>query len=159
MLQAGGYGLYQGQPDQQMKPSSMVDGFTAFSHEPQPDEVLITRTEQSERGWLDTRSRGVRLSGNEGAKKLFPLLRRMGSLYTRSGATSTIDQLDISDLKLPSGGTLRLALDNATPADIKRLDELLQILCDTVKVTDATEADLLIGDPDPNCALVKELKK
>ena len=159
MLQAGGYGLYQGQPDQQMKPSSMVDGFTAFSHEPQPDEVLITRTEQSERGWLDTRSRGVRLSGNEGAKKLFPLLRRMGSLYTRSGATSTIDQLDISDLKLPSGGTLRLALDNATPADIKRLDELLQILCDTVKITDATEADLLIGDPDPNCALVKELKK
>lgn len=159
MLQAGGYGLYQGQPDQQMKPSSMVDGFTAFSHEPQLDEVLITRTEQSERGWLDTRSRGVRLSGNEGAKKLFPLLRRMGSLYTRSGATSTIDQLDISDLKLPSGGTLRLALDNATPTDIKRLDELLQILCDTVKVTDATEADLLIGDPDPNCALVKELKK
>ena len=83
----------------------------------------------------------------------------MGSLYTRSGATSTIDQLDISDLKLPSGGTLRLAFDNATPSDIKRLDELLQILCDTVKVTDATEADLLIGDPDPNCALVKELKK
>ena len=54
---------------------------------------------------------------------------------------------------------MRLALDNATPTDIKRLDELLQILCDTVKVTDATEADLLIGDPDPNCALVKELKK
>ena len=120
---------------------------------------MITRTEQSERGWLDVRSRGIRLSGNEGAQKLFPLLRRMGSLYTRSGATSTIDQLDVSDLKLPSGGTVRFALENATPADIKRLDELLQILCDTVKVTDATEADLLIGDPDENCALVKELKK
>lgn len=159
MLQTGGYGLYQGKTNQQMKPAAMVDGFTAFSHEPQPDEVLITRAEQSERGWLDTRSRGIRLSGNEGAKKLFPLLRRLGSLYTRSGATSTIDQLDISDLKLPSGGTLRFALDNATPADIKRLDELLQILCDTVKVTDATEADLLIGDPDANCAFVKELKK
>lgn len=159
MLQSGGYGLYQGQPDQQMKPSNMVDGFTAFSHEPQPEEVLITRTEQSERGWLDTRSRGIRLSGNEGAKKLIPLLRRMGSLYTRSGATSTIDTLDISDLKLLGGGTLRFALENATPADIKRLDELLQILCDTVKVTDATEADLLIGDPDDNCAFVKELKK
>lgn len=159
MLQSGGYSLYQGQTNQQMKPSAMIDGFTAFSHEPQPEEVLITRTEQSERGWLDIRSRGIRLSGNEGAKKLFPLLRRMGSLYTRSGATSMIDELDISDLKLPGGGTLRFALENATPADIKRLDELLQILCDTVKVTDATEADLLIGDPDASCAFIKELKK
>ena len=159
MLQSGGYSLYQGQTDQQMKPTALVESFAAFIHEPQPEEVLITRTEQSERGWLDTYSRGVRLSGHEGAKKLFPLLRRLGSLYTRSGATSTIDELDISDLQLPSGGTLRFALENATPADIKRLDELLQILCDTAKLTDATEADLLLSAPDANCAFVKELKK
>ena len=159
MLQSGGYSLYHGQVDQQMKPATLIDGFAAFSHEMQPDEVLITRTEQSERGWLDTRSRGIRMSGNEGARKLFPILRRLGSLYTRSGATSTIDELDISDLKLPSGGTLRFAVENATPTDIKRLDELLQILCDTVKVTDSTEADLLIGDPEENCAFINELKK
>ena len=159
MLQTGGYSLYQGQTDQQMRPAAMVESYTAFTHEPQPDEVLITRAAQSERGWLDSYSHGIRMSGNEGARKIFPLLRRLGSLYTRSGATSTIDSLDISDLKLPSGGTLRFAVENATPTDIKRLDELLQILCDIVKVTDATEADLVISDPDDRCALVKELKK
>lgn len=159
MVQAGGYSLYQGRPEQQIRPARLVEGFAAFSHEPQPDEVLITRAEQSERGWLDASSRGIRLSGNEGARKIFPLLRRLGSLYTRSGAVSTIDALDITDLRLPGGGTLRFAVEHAAPADLKRLDELLQILSDCAQVTDATEADLVIGDPGEKCALIDELRK
>ena len=39
------------------------------------------------------------------------------------------------------------------------MDELFAILADITKVTDATEAELRIYNPDENCALVKELKK
>ena len=62
-------------------------------------------------------------------------------------------------MKLAGGGTLRIALENVGPADIKRMDELFAILADITKVTDATEAELRIYNPDENCALVKELKK
>ena len=158
-VQGSGYSLYSGDVHQRSKPGELVSGFTAFSHEIQPDDVLITNAELSERGWLDSTARGIRLDGNDGARKLAPILRRLGSLYTRSGATSTIDSLDISDLKLAGGGTLRIALENVGPTDIKRMDELFAILADITKVTDATEAELRIYNPDENCALVKELKK
>ena len=158
-VQGSGYSLYSGDVHQRSKPGELVSGFTAFSHEIQPDDVLITNAELSERGWLDSTARGIRLDGNDGARKLAPILRRLGSLYTRSGATSTIDSLDISDLKLAGGGTLRIALENVGPTDIKRMDELFAILADITKVTDATEAELRIFNPDENCALVTELKK
>lgn len=158
-VQGTGYSLYSGDVQQRSRPGEMVSGFTAFSHEIRPEDVLITNAELSERGWLDSTARGIRLDGNEGARKLAPILKCLGSLYTRSGATSTIDSLDISDLKLVGGGTLRIALENVGPADIRRMDELFAILADLTKVTDETEAELRIYNPDENCALVKELKQ
>lgn len=159
LIQSGGYNLYQGQPQQQNKPSNMINGFNAFNHEPAADEVLISVSEQSERGWNSSRNVGIRLDGNDGAKKIFPLLRRIGSLYNRNGAKSTIDELDITDMQLPSGGTLRIALENATPADLKRLDELFQVLSEVAKVSSDTEAELRISNPSEDCAFVKELGK
>ncbi len=158
LLQSSGYSLYQGTVNQQTKPSDLIDGLSAYSHEIQPDEVLITRQELVNRGWMNVRSREIRLSGHDGAKKLFPLLRRMGSMYTR-GATSVIDELDIAGLELPGGATLRFAVENAGPADIKQMDELLQTLASVTKLTDSTEADLCIANPGQNCTFAKELKK
>ena len=156
--QSGKYGIYEGSAEQTARPQEVVSGMPAFAHVIKEDEVLITRSEQTERGWNDRTPSGIRLDGNEGARKLFPILKHIGSLYTR-GATSEIDSLDISDMKLSGGGTLRIAIENATPADMKRLDEFFQIICDNVKITNDTEADLRISHPDDNCLLVKKLKE
>ena len=158
IVKDGRYGLYTGEPDQKEKPEHVVEGFTAYGHSVDNEDVLITKQEQSERGWTATRTPQFRLEGNDGAKKLYPLLKRIGSIYTR-GATSRIASLDISDLALGAESTIRISIENASPADIKKLDELLQILHDITKVTDDTEAELVIEDPDDNCEFIKALKK
>ena len=161
MIQSGGFSLYEGEPEQKSKPSQMVDGYAAYRHDIKPDDVLITKFGISERGWYDSgrTSRGVHLDGNSAAKKVFPLLRQFGSLYNRKGATSTIDEMDITDLKMLGGGTMRITIEGATPVDVKRMEEFFQCLCDCVKVTDETEMTLDINNPEDGCALVEELKK
>ena len=67
--------------------------------------------------------------------------------------------MDISDLALPGGGTIRVAIENAVPSDVKKLDEFFQILCDIAKVSEDTEAELIIENPDEKCAFVKALKE
>ena len=157
IVKGGRYGLYEGNSDQKEKPEHILEGFEAYGHTIDDEEVLITAQAISERGWSETQTSNLRLEGNEGARKLFPLLRRIGSMFTR-GATSTIDSMDISDLQLPGGGTIRVVIDNAGPSDIKKLDELFQSLCEVSKVTDDTEAELIIENPDDNCQFVKALK-
>ena len=66
--------------------------------------------------------------------------------------------MDITDLKLPGGGTIRVAIENASPSDIKQLDEFFQCLCDVSKVSDDTEAELIIENPDDKCQFIKALK-
>lgn len=158
IVKEGRYGLYEGTADQTDKPEDITTGFQAYGHTVDDDEVLVTRNVQSERGWLGTRVNQFRIDGNDGAKKLFPVLNRIGSLYTRGGATSTIGSMDISDLKLPGGGTIRVAIENASPSDIKQLDEFFQCLCDVSKVSDETEAELIIENPDDKCQFIQALK-
>lgn len=154
IVKDGRYGLYDGTPSQKEKPE-IIKGFEAFAHTVKDDEVLVTAKTQGERGWTTTRSNQLRV---EDPKKLFPLLKRLGSMYTR-GATSTISSMDISDLKMPGGGTIRLAIENTGPSDIKKLDELLQCLCDVAKVTEDTEAELIIDEPKEGCSFVKALNE
>lgn len=158
LVRTAGYEIYQGPVGQRQKPDVLVDSCGVGSHDLTEDDVLITQAEESQRGWLDSR-RTVRLCGNDGARKLFPILRRLGSMYTRGGGTSTIDVLDIRGLQLRGGGQIRLALEQATPESIMQLDELLQALTGIAEVTDAAGADLEIKNPDDGCALVRELKK
>lgn len=159
LIHGSTYSIYEGQTDQSERPSDVIDGFRGAYYTPAHTDVIISKTEQSERGWLFTGSRSLKMDGNANAKKIVALLKHIGSLYTRSGAISTIDALDITDLQLPSGGTMRIALDHAQPSDLKRLDELFQVLVEAVKVSDETDVELVINDPDENCALIKELKK
>ena len=155
IVKEGRFGLYEGSASQKDKPAEIIKGFEAYTHTVSGDEVLITKKEESERGWTTKQATQLRI---DDAAKLFSLLRRAGSIYTR-GATSTISSMDISDLKLPGGGTIRLAIENAGPSDMKKLDELFQCLCDVAKVTDDTEAELIIDNPDENCSFIKEIKK
>ncbi len=158
LIQSFKAAAYEGKVVQQARPDELVEGYAGFTHSFSPDEVIISHSEIAERGWNANRRRVFSLEGNEGAKKLLPILKRIGSLYTRSGAKSSIDRLDITDMKLPGGGRLRVALENAGPEDIRRLDEFFQNFCEVARITDETEVDLTINNPEQDCALMKELR-
>ena len=158
MIQSNSYSLYDGDVQQQNRPAEIVTSFGAFSHSIQPYEVLISRAEETERGWNSV-THGVSYTGKTGADKIKGILSRLGSLYTRGGATSNVDELDISELRLLSGATIRVQIEGATAADMKRLDEFFQELANVAKFTENTEADIRISHPDDNCALVKKLKE
>ncbi|MGI6647628.1 MAG: hypothetical protein ACOX5W_00805 [Bacillota bacterium] len=86
-----------------------------------------------------------------------PLLRRLGSIYSR-GAKSTIETLDLVDFELPEGGTLRLQLSNVPPGSMKALGELFEVLDGVVEKGENTEFFLEILDPEDDCLLIQELK-
>jgi len=158
LIQSGGFSLYAGQAQQKSRPAELVTSFGAYNHAIRQDEVLISRAEETERGW-NTVERGVKLENQEGAAKLKGILGKLGSLYTRGGALSDVDDLYISDLRLLSGATIAVHIEGATAQDMRRLDEFFQDLANVAKFTDRTEADIHIRHPQENCALVKELKK
>ena len=158
MIQNNNYSLYSGDVQQKSRPAEMVTSFGAYSHSIKPDEVLISRSEETERGWNSV-THGINYTGRTGADKIKGILGRLGSLYTRGGATSDVDELDISELKLLSGATIRVQIEGATAADMKRLDEFFQELANVAKFTEHTEADIRISHPDDNCTLVKKLKE
>ena len=89
---------------------------------------------------------------------ILPLLRRLGSLYNRGGKSS-IDLLDIIDLALPDGGRLRLSLEKLSPADMKTLAELFEVLANVTERTADSTVDLEIEDVDDTCPFLQELRK
>lgn len=161
---SGGYAVYKGSVAQNSKPAEedIYEGFSVPDHDLGENEVLISKKERSERGWLDVGSNELRLSGVDGdavVEEVFALLGRIGSLYSRGKATTDIKELDIYGLKLPGGGSLRITLDNAEAIDFKRLDEFFADLHSKLKVSKATSLDITIDNPDDKCELVQALKK
>ena len=147
---------FRGTTDQQEKPD-LVHGAGAALYTPQPGDVLVTPAKAAERGWIAGAPRRLTLLGREGAGKVLPLLRRLGSIYNR-GAKSTIETLDLVDLELPGGGTLRLQLANATPQAVQALGEFFEVLAGVVKKGEQTEVFLEIADPADDCPFVQELR-
>jgi len=148
---------YKGKPDQKKKPD-LVTGPDAMLYTPAPTDVILTKAKAAERGWLKAEVRALDLSGKKAAEILVPLLRRLGSLYNK-GAKTTIDELDLTELRLPKGGTLRLTLSKVPPDSMKQLGELLETLDRVVTIGKDTEAFLRIAEPDESCPLIQELKK
>jgi len=149
--------LYAVRADQlQKEKPELIHGTLAVSYKPQPGDLLVTPAHASERGWISGGRRKFELTGYEGAKKFLPLLRRLGSIYNK-GASSAIENLDIIDLELPDGGNLRLQLTNASPASIKLLGELFEVLDGIAAGGEQTEVYLTINNPDDNCLLIREL--
>ena len=159
LIQGTDYSLYQGKADQKEKPSSFVNGFGAAMYGANDNDVIISRAEQGERGWLSAGSHALRITGNENASRLMGILRRIGSIYTRQGSEMKLDALDISGLQLANGGTLRISLEDVGPKDVKTLDELFQIMSEIADVTDETDIDLEIKEPKKDDPLIKELEK
>jgi len=136
----------------------LIHGPTAALYTPQPGDVLVTPAQAAVRGWVTSVPRRLTCEGREGAAKFLPLLRRLGSIYNR-GARSTIKDLDLTELELPAGGTLRLQLVDVPPASMQALGEFFEVLAGVVRQGANTEVFLDITDPDDSCPLVQELKQ
>ena len=156
-LKAGSIGTYIGEINQSEKPDSLITGFAATMHTWDPDDVLITSREQSIRGWM-TQNHSYTMEGRDARNKVLPLLKRMSSLYVRSGAKSVIEDLDIADMKLPGGGKLRLNVTDAGPDDMKLLGELFTAFTSVSNSDEDTEVSIKVRNPDDQDALMKELK-
>jgi hypothetical protein len=150
--------VFSGKVGQQEKPEQIYSGVTAALYTPKEQDVVITPATAATRGWVTAEKQAFRLSGPYGAKIILPLLRRIGSIYNR-GAKSKLNLLDITDLKLPRGGRLRLSLEDASPESMQDLGELFEILDGITEKSDSTEAFLEVDEDDDDCAFLKELKK
>lgn len=147
---------YKGDADQAEKPQALYSGAAATLYTPEAEDVVIVPARASEKGWITTRTERVSLSGKQGARALVPLLRRIGSLYQK-GARTAIDLLDITDLELPAGGTLRISLSDVGPESLKDLGELFETIDGIAQAGDHTEAFIDIDDPQKECPFLKAL--
>jgi len=149
---------YEGKKDQQEKPRDLIHGTGAIVYHIKPTDCIVTPAEASKRGWVSPQKRQFFLEGHEAAKRLIPLLKRIGSLYSK-GAHSAIKALDLSDLEIPGGGRLRVSIEDITPEGMKRLGEFFEVLATAIGQGDSTEGYLEITNPDEQCPFIKELKK
>ncbi len=136
----------------------LIHGMGAALYVPDHQDRIITPAKAAEKGWVEEKDNTIRLSGKDGAQKLMPMLRRMGSVFQKGGK-SRIDMLDITDMALPAGGTLRIVLENAPPEAVKDLGEMFEVLDSAVQPGDRTECHLVINHPEKDCAFVDALKK
>ncbi len=150
--------IFKGSPDQIQKPEQLVSGTSALLYSPQDDEVIITPSVAAEKGWITTENTTFILEGNEGSEILFPLIKRIGSLYNR-GASSNVDLLEFYELVLNKGGRLGIEITGASPESMKSLGELFEVLSNLVQPGSETGARLEISDPQENCLFLKEIKE
>lgn len=157
-IQDGQLGFFHGDPVQQEKPADLTFGRGSLAPDLDSETVVTNPADLARRGWLGEIPKIFTLAGREGAKRLVPLLARIGAFYAR-GAKSAVNYLDVVDLELPAGGKLRLSLENLSPEGMKQLEELFEVLGGLVKLSNTTVASLEIPDPDDFCPFLKELKK
>ena len=157
------YAGYVGDTNQQERPTTMISSFEAGLHQFTEDDVIITHAEQSERGWLGGADEHdifpAHVTSEERAQKIFPALKKISSLYTRGKSRSDIPYLELTDLRLPSGATLRVTMENLTPLDLQKLDEFFGALTSCARVSEQTQGDIEIDQPADDDPLVQELKK
>ncbi len=149
---------FVGNPAQKAKPEQLLHGTAATLHQVVEGDALITPAEAAKRGWVRQEEVGYRLTGAEASARVLPILGQLGSLYNR-GAKTTVGLLDLADLEVEGGGHLRLSLQDGTPAAMKRLGELFEVLATVAKPGKDTIVELDIAEPDDACPLIKALKE
>ena len=161
MVRNEGYALYYGDVGQKERPQDLIMALEVCSLTSLDGElVMISKAEMSVRGWFGVNEPGSTYSGIivNNAELVFGLLGRLGSMYNRGKAKSTISNLDVADLKLADGGRIRFAMDEISPKDVKNLDELLADIVNCSVVDDVTEGSITIDNPEEGCALAEELR-
>lgn len=158
LIRKGSMGVYTGTPGQTEKPGDLTFGKGAMVAVIHPDQVLVSAAEIGRRGWVEEGVETFVLTGREGADKIFPLLKRLSSIYNRGGK-SHIDSLEMVDLELPNGGSATIKLEDVSPQDVHDLDEFFETIGGTLKKGENTEIDLEINEPEEGCSFIQELEK
>jgi hypothetical protein len=140
------------------KSAQLISGSKAALHSPADADVLITKAKAAEDGLLVEEKKAFRLSGKDSAVKLLAVLKRADSLFNR-GVKAKVDTLQLIEMELPKGGTIRVDLQNVPPESLKQLGELFGVLTGLVKAGADTEAEFEVSDPPADCPLLKELGK
>ena len=148
---------YKGIKDQPQKPD-LITGTKASFYTVEDGDVIVTPAKAAEKGWIAQKKTGFSLAGRQGAGILVPMLRKLGSFYER-GATTAIDSLDLSEMELVKGGTLRITLMDVPPESMKELGEFFEIVAALVKIGGNTEGYLTVRDRVKGCPLMTELEK
>jgi len=148
---------YKGTVDQEESPD-LITGTKASLYTVENKDIIVTPKKAAEKGWITPPKSGFDLAGREGAQILLPMLRKIGSFYAR-GAKTVVDSLDLSEMELPGGGTLRISLLDVPPQSMKDLGELFETLEGLVKMGDNTEGYLTVKERSNGCPFMKELDK
>ncbi len=131
-------------------------GDNAMLYTPDDADQVLPVAKAVEKGWITAPKKFVKIDGFDGRDKVFPMLKRLSSLYTR-GATSRIDQLRIDRLPLKSGGQVTVTFAALEPAQIKQMGAMFDALATLGEPNDDTQIELAVLSPKDDCLLVKEL--
>ncbi len=132
-------------------------GDNAMLYQPAPTDKILPVAEAVEVGWVKAPKKFIKIDGPQGKTVVFPLLKRLSSLYTR-GASCKIDLLRIERLPLKAGGQVNVRFDGLEPAQIKQMGAIFDALVTLGLPDDDTFVELAILKPQDGCSLVKELE-
>jgi len=131
-------------------------GDSALMYVPDDTDTVLPINRAVEKGLAKAPDKLIQHRGVAGAKLIFPMLKRLSSLYTR-GATSQVDALRIERLPLAGGGQVNMSFSGLTPAQLKQMGGLFDVLATQGKPDDDTTIDLTLMNPQEGCLLVSEL--
>lgn len=158
IVQDGRAMTFTGDPDQEAKPDRLFHGSAAVLYQVAAGDAVVAPAEAAKRGWVTQEEVGYRLTGADASARVLPILGQFGSLYNR-GAKTTVSVLDVAELEIDGGGRVRLTVEAASPAAMKRLGELFEVLATVAKPGKDTSVELDIAEPDETCPLIKALKE
>lgn len=132
-------------------------GDNAMLYTPAALDKVLPVAKAVEEGWIAAPKKFLKIEGFAGRDKVFPLLKRLASLYTR-GAKSKIDQLRIERLPFKGGGQITVAFNSLEGQQIKQMGALFDSLASLGSPNDDTQVELTILNPEDGCLLVTELQ-
>ncbi len=131
-------------------------GDNAMLYSPDPTDQVLPLSKAVEKGWVAAPKKFLKIDGFKGRDTVFPILKRLSSLYTR-GATSKIDLLRIERLPLKVGGQVSVSFNALEPEQIKQMGALFDAFATLGEPNDDTQVELTILNPVDECLLIKEL--
>ncbi|MCL6517717.1 MAG: hypothetical protein K6T67_12270, partial [Alicyclobacillus sp.] len=154
---------YAGSPVQQTRPSVMWHRAPLYT--PSHGHVVITQRDAQGRGWFGREPgpvpeapKRLELRGLDALKRVWPLLKRIESLYQR-GAKSTVDQLDLLDLQAPGGAMASFDFSSLAPESLRSMGSTFEHITHAYQIGPDSDLYLLIKDVQTDCPFYQELKK
>ena len=132
-------------------------GDNALLYKPAATDKVLPTSKAVEKGWVKAPKKFIKLEGPAAREKVFGLLKRLSSLYSR-GATSKIDMLRIDRLPLKAGGQVSVRFDALEPAQIKQMAAIFDAFATLGQPDDDTQIELTILKPQEGCLLISEVE-